>query len=516
LGKIGDPKQDKGTANPVSARIKEELAMTRNALLIAGLIGVVGGIHLATLRDGQEWGDDFSLYVAHARNIAEGRPYADTGYIYNPADAVLSPRTYPPIFPLLLVPVYLLFGMNLLAMKVFVVLLFMALLGVLAWLFHKRLPLPYVMGCLTLFALNPYVWQHKDRLLSEAPFMLFAYLSLGLAEIAQQAPSRRRAVVWGLLAGLAAYLAFGTRTVGVVLIPSFLLCDWLRQRRFGPASLAIAATFVAGVAVQKCMLVVEGSYLDQLIFDPALFVRIGLSLARALGYFLENGYSNAARLLLYACLLVPAAWSYLARLRGQRTPCELFAAFNCLILVFWPAAEYERRFLLPILPLFFLYIAEGLRRLEATSLRPVEKPAALVLSLAVLLSYAGCFTRMDSGPFQNGVNSPEAAALFDWVKKQTDPQDVFLFQKPRAFALYTGRRSLAHHRADDAPRLARTLRKHGATHVVVYHSSPFPIFQKSGRLVENFIAENATGFEKVYENDCFRVYRIRDGSLASR
>jgi 4-amino-4-deoxy-L-arabinose transferase-like glycosyltransferase len=472
--------------------------MTRNALLIAGLIGVVGGIHLATLRDGQEWGDDFSLYVAHARNIAEGRPYADTGYVYNSADAVLSPRTYPPVFPLLLVPVYLLFGMNLLAMKVFVVLLFMALLGVLAGLFYKRLPLPYVLACLALFALNPYVWQHKDRLLSEVPFMLFAYLALVLAETAQEASSRRRALAWGLLAGAAAYLAFGTRTVGAVLIPSFLLCDWWRQRRLSPASLMIVATFAAGVAAQKCLLVVEGSYLDQLIFDPALFARIGLSLARALGYFLENGYSNAARLLLYACLLVPAMWAYLARLRGRLSPCELFAAFNCLILVFWPAAEYERRFLLPILPLFFLYVCEGLRRLQTTSIRRVEKPLALSLSLALLLSYLGCFTRID------------------WVKQQTNPQDVFLFQKPRAFALYTGRRSLAHHKADDAPRLARTLRKHGATHVVVYHNSPFPIFQKSGQLVESFIADNATGFEKVYENACFRVYRIRDGSLASR
>jgi hypothetical protein len=490
--------------------------MTRNTLLIAGLIGILGGIHLATLRDGQEWGDDFSLYVAHARNLAEGRPYADTGYVYNPADAILSPRTYPPIFPLLLVPVYLLFGMNLWAMKAYVVLLFVALLGVLAVLLSRRLPLPYVLGCLTLFALNPYVWQHKDRLLSETPFMLFAYLSLMWAETAQQQASRRRALDWGLLAGAAAYLAFGTRTVGVVLIPSFLLCDWLQRRRLGTASLAILVAFSAGVVAQKCLLVVEGSYLDQLVFDAGLYARIGLSLPRAMGYFLDNGYSNAARLVLYACLLVPASWAYLMRLRGRPTPCELFAAFNCLLLVFWPAAEYERRFLLPILPLFFLYVAEGLLRLECTVLHRLAKPAAAVLSLAVLLSYAGGFTRLDDEPFRHGVSSPEAVALFDWVKTHTDRDDVFLFQKPRAFALYTGRHSLAHHKADDPPRLARTLRRHAATHVVVYHGSPFPIFQNSGRLVETFIAENPSGFEKVYDRDGFRIYRIRDGALASR
>ncbi|MGH7226552.1 MAG: hypothetical protein ACRELF_25320, partial [Gemmataceae bacterium] len=178
--------------------------MTRNTLLLIGTIGILGGIHLATLRDGQEWGDDFSLYVAHARNIAEGRPYADTGYVYNPANPVLSPRAYPPIFPLLLVPVYLLFGLNLWAMKAFVVLIFTVFLGVLAAFLRRRLPLSHVLGCLTLFALNPYVWQHKDRLLSETPFLLFAYLALMTAETAGQQASRRRALLWGLLAGTVA------------------------------------------------------------------------------------------------------------------------------------------------------------------------------------------------------------------------------------------------------------------------------------------------------------------------
>jgi hypothetical protein len=70
--------------------------------------------------------------------------------------------------------------------------------------------------------------------------------------------------------------------------------------------------------------------------------------------------------------------------------------------------------------------------------------------------------------------------------------------------------------ADDPQRLSRTLQKHGVTHLVVYHSSPFPIFQKSGRLVETLIAEEPAGFDKVYENAGFRVYQLQPGALASR
>jgi hypothetical protein len=497
---------------------KEGWAMVRNTILTVGTIAVLGGIHLATLRAGHEWGDDFSLYVAHARNLAEGRPYADTGYVYNPQNAVVSPRSYPPIFPLLLAPVYHFFGLDLTIMKAFEVLLFMVVLGVLAVVFRQRLPLPYALVCLVLFALNPYVWQHKDRLLSETPFMLFAYLALLLAEKGLEADgSRRRSLAWGLLAGLVAYLAFGTRTVGVVLIPTILGLELLRRRRLGMASLAILAAFAAGVGVQKALLPSDGSisYLDQLVFDPWRFARIGLSLVKAMGGFVENGYSSVADALLYGCLLVLAVRGYVARLRRQITVYELFTACNFMLLTVWPAAESDRRFLLPILPLFFLYVGEGLCRCQSTILRRAEQPAAAVLTLAVLVSYLGCYTRLDLGPVRDGVSTPEAAALFGWIQNKTDRDAIFLFQKPKALALYTRRSALAHHKPADDAHLWRFLRSTGVTYVIVCPSSSCTVFQSSRRMLEPFIERHSDSFEEVYANPGFRVYRLRGTVLAS-
>ncbi len=490
--------------------------MTRDFVLLAALIGALSAIHLATLRDGQEWGDDFSLYVAHARNLAEGRPYADTGYIYNPNNPVVSPRAYPPIFPLLLVPVYLVFGTNLMAMKAFAVVLFAAFLSVLVTVLRKRLPTSYVAACLTLFALNPYVWQHKDRLLSETPFMLFAYLALLWADKAAEESKRRTALFWGLAAGAVGYLAFGTRTVGAMLIPSVLLADWLRSRRIGIASIAFVLSFLVGVALQKSMLLVEGSYLDQIVFAPTLCARIALSLPRAFGGFFHNGYSDAARWVLFGCASALAAWGFGARLRKGATGYECFAVSSCLPLLIWPAAEYERRFLLPILPLFFLYMAQGIRLLHSARMPRLEPLVAATLALAVGVSYAGAYSRIDSGPIGDGVSSPEAAALFHWIRDNTDPNDVFLFQKPKALALYGGRRALAHRRLEDPSRLAPTLREHGATHLVVHRTSSLPVFRSSGRLVEAFVAAYPDRCEKVYETPGFRVYKLRPSGLASR
>src|ERR1039458_8199061 len=72
---------------------------------------------LSERRDGQDW-SDFSLYISHARNLSEGRPYAETGYILNPYFRSLSPATYPPLFPLLLAPLYTRYGLNFNVLKV--------------------------------------------------------------------------------------------------------------------------------------------------------------------------------------------------------------------------------------------------------------------------------------------------------------------------------------------------------------------------------------------------------------
>ncbi len=40
---------------------KNRLAMVQKAIVIAGILALLGSIHGATLRDGHEWGDDFVL-----------------------------------------------------------------------------------------------------------------------------------------------------------------------------------------------------------------------------------------------------------------------------------------------------------------------------------------------------------------------------------------------------------------------------------------------------------------------
>ena len=60
----------------------------------------VAVFYLSTIREGHDWGDDFSQYILHAANLASGAPYAPTRYLYNPDNPVTGPQQYPPGFPL--------------------------------------------------------------------------------------------------------------------------------------------------------------------------------------------------------------------------------------------------------------------------------------------------------------------------------------------------------------------------------------------------------------------------------
>ena len=51
------------------------------------------------------WGDDFAQYIKEAQNIAWGKPYYQSNYIYNQYNPTYAPPQYPPGFPFLLAQV---------------------------------------------------------------------------------------------------------------------------------------------------------------------------------------------------------------------------------------------------------------------------------------------------------------------------------------------------------------------------------------------------------------------------
>jgi hypothetical protein len=87
-------------------------------------------VYVATHTPGHPFAlDDFAAYVMHAENLVDGHPYTDVRYVPNPDALWMAPsHGYPPVYSLILAPVYKLRGFDLRAMKIVTVLCFGAFL----------------------------------------------------------------------------------------------------------------------------------------------------------------------------------------------------------------------------------------------------------------------------------------------------------------------------------------------------------------------------------------------------
>ncbi|HEY3219262.1 MAG TPA: glycosyltransferase family 39 protein [Gemmatimonadales bacterium] len=460
---------------------------------------LVGLFYLATIRAGHDWGDDFALYIHHARNIAARAPYAETGYIYNPHNPAIGPRIYPPGLPLLLAPVVAVFGLDLQPMKAVMVLSFVGVLLMLPRVFQRDLPPRYTAALILVMGLNPYFWDFKDQVLSDIPFLFFTLVSLYAFQRAAQAD--RRSLTYGALAGIASAAAIATRALGVVILPAFIASDVLRWRRVRRETALACGIIIALLLLQYVLGAQDGSYFDTLTDTPAAVGRNIVDYLRALSDIWVNGYTGAGRKIIFLVTLGLAGFGYFRALRGGPTVVELFPLWYAIPVILWPANQ-GTRFLIPLIPFYLYYCLLGVRGLEI-ALAP-RRYVALAFLAIVALVYSARYSTMRYGPLADGVAAPESMELFRFVEQNTAPQDIFVFNKPRALALFTGRRASAPFTPDDPCRLWRYFTEIGATYVI---TGPVGVDPEAAYL-ERFVSRYSRALVRVMGNRTLAVYRV--------
>jgi 4-amino-4-deoxy-L-arabinose transferase-like glycosyltransferase len=470
--------------------------------IAAVVIAAVAVFHFLTIRPGHYWGDDFAQYILHARNIAEGAPYGDTGYIYNPRYSNLSPRTYPPVYPLILAPIIRWGGVNLEAMKIETMLFFPAALCVIFLLFRRELRFRHSVALIAMLGFSPFLWDFKEEICSEIPFLFFLYLAfLGVRQATDAEASRRRQLVWTLVAGLAGSLGCGTRTLGILLVPSLLISDMAIHRK--PTRLAATVTLMCGLWVifQIGFAGGDASYFDQYAgWSPRVILNNSVY-AASLAYFWANGYSKAVAGLLCLVFCVLAVRGYAARARERVTSFEAFLILYLTAIVSWRGLG-GLRYLIPVLPLILFYSFVGLQNIRFPGRARMEPLVFGVLMAVVFLSYAARYSTMDFKLQAPGIHTESAREFFKFITEQTARDDVFAFAKPKALVLFTGRHAAACHAARDDSDLWDYFQEIGASYVALGPMDDEPL-----RLL---VEEHGDRFDPVYSNADFRIYRIKE------
>ena len=465
-------------------------------LCFACYLVLLGAWYLTHLREGHVWGDDFAMYIAQAKNIASGHPLARTGYIFNPRSPVLGPSSYPPLFPLLLSPVLRIWGLNIPVMKAEVVLTFLVALFLAFELLSACLTPLYGATLVAILGCSPYFYEAKENVTADLPFLAFVMLTLLV--LSKCEACGWKSLTLALTASVCVYLSFATRTAGISLLPCLIFCA-IQQRGTAARNATISAlAAVALLAIHSAVFGGNGSYFQQ------IHISLYQAAQNAIAYS-WNVYRDVLRirsaLLGGALLLVLAVLGLVGvvqRLRIRVSCLEVFTASYALMILLW-TSDQDLRFLVPLLPMWALYIGVALRKSRFAYKRQVC--AVLIVGVGIA-SYAR-YSRIDNSPIRDGLGDPSFVRMCDYIRSSTPRESVLVFAKPRLLALLTDRRASTYAIAEGDAEIWKDFAGIRAHFILVNRQ-----FAEDREYLEPLILRNAAHAREILSEAQYHLYEI--------
>lgn len=461
--------------------------------ILALCLVIIGIFQCLTIREGHEWGDDFAMYIMHAKNLAEGKPYGATGYIYNPENPNIGPRVYPPFTPLFLMPIYKFSGLSIGGMKVEMAMwLLLALIAVFK-IARQYLAFEWALGLVLIIGFSPVFSNAKEMISSDLPF-LFVVLTFLYA--ANRHMSKASSMVHGSLGiGALIYVAYATRSVALILIPT-LLCYGLLRKKAVPA--LIASGFSAVLILIQGFVLPQGETSILKLFDhsPAtIFERFIDYSWRFHGYWM-NGYSNKAAAVLFFASLLLCGLGVRAALKRPISIYDIFVIFYLVLISAY--TDDAPRYLFPVVPFYMLHILVGFTELRHLLPR-LYTPAIVLGSIVIALSYSGRYMGQEWGPHVGGLSDRQYLAMCQFIVDNTGIDEKIISLKPRLLALVTAHAASANGKIATLPAYMTSI---GAHFIVTGE------VQRDNTL-QRFCSEHSDLFELVYKTGPYALYRYR-------
>ena len=467
------------------------------------LVAIISATYFSGLTPGHVFvQDDFAAYVMHAANLVEGRPYTEIHYVPNPEAPWVSPANgYPPVYPLLLAPIYWQHGIDLRAMKIVTVATFGIFLATFAvWVKPLVSPVTRVMAVL-LVGLNPVFWSYRDLISSEFPYLMFSFLALwALRRGTANLEVHEWRTSWAVLIGILLFASYGTRTIGIALSIAVLVADLLKFKRSSCFAMTVLALLAASMVLQSVVIISPKGYLSVAHISFGSILNNLYSYAKSLSRAWENGWSKNAEVVIAVVMSFIAVFGWKRRALRAASVDNLYVLIYLGILVAW-GAQIGIRGLMPILPIYLTYVLVGAEEIVARFKQ--RAPArAFVAAMAILLTvtYVGALREPAWQASVANVLDPPAQQLFAFLQTNTEPSDPLLFSKPRSLALFTNRRTASLGPEESANHSTDFLARSRIRFVIQTPWSP-PSYMR--------LTTNAEVFEEVFRNRDFQVYRVR-------
>ncbi len=471
---------------------------------------------------GHNWGGDFSQYISQAIAIVNGtvgQQIESNAFIIENSALGLGPIVYPWGTPLLLAPVYRIFGLDLFALKAAGIVCFGIFVFLIHFFYSGQFRHPYAVYLTLLLSVNSAFITHTNSILSDIPFLLFSTLSIIVLQRMLRTKSGNKQLLWGITFGIMSFCSFQIRSNGIILLITLLCMQIL---------IMSSSLFCKNALLRKVNENSSKPYYPAHVAPYLVFVLLYF----ALSSYLPGGGEHHLKyvslislkgilknLIYYAKLLkglfpvplIPTifyAASLICFILGvikvffKNIPILVYSFGTMLLLILWPATQ-GLRFLFPLIPFYLLFAAYGGKALFSKSSANVRFFVKSSLTyLCALLLIMTSLTAWDNLSGQRsadyGAFSANAMQSYAYIKENTSDNDIIAFFKPRVLLLNTNRRGFALN-ADRS-----NLKK--ADYLLRSRDDDYEDIVAA----ENGTDEGNLQFESVFLNDEFELFEIAE------
>ena len=377
---------------------------------------------------------------------------------------MLAPKSYPGGFPLLLSPVYWLFGNNILAFKYLMGVL-LVIEGILWFELLKKYTTDWFAAlAILLLLLCQWSLRIESTIYAEVPFSacLAGFFLVANKSTKIEWFKRHSIILKTMIPGLIAGLLISLKIQGLIVILTYLGLEVIshseKNRRPGSFmeiaprlllfSLTAAAVFVGVNFISGVSLSDLSSYKNN--FIASHFITQVIENLTIYSIWLIRTFSGGNHFLGIFRFLFPAILTLLflvgifeSFLRKQSRFALYFLAYVALMIIY-PYQGYPFRLLYPILPLALLFIYRGLENLARRVSISIGRLSVFILIAAMIQILPPGITQLqECHTDTTGPDNSVSQQAFEWINQNIKPEKVIEFDKPRSLVLYTNKASFA-------------------------------------------------------------------------
>lgn len=413
-----------------------------NALYCVGILTLLLG--LSCIDIGHNWSDDFALYLQQTQALWEGNTedlLKANYFAMEHSYAHVGPYLYPNGFPILLLPIYLIFGLNFWVLKVYCLLFLIASIPFIYAIFKQfGCSTPKALAITFLVVINYHFIRFSDHILSDLPFFFFSLWSYYHLQRKQY-----NSYFQSIFLGILIFFTYNIRDIGIVLLPCLFAYQWQQFKTAKKASLGIYLlpyiSFVClwlmrwywspSVSTKQLSLLSETS-LDIIINNfYYYFLLVG-------NYFLIFRNIPTSIALVVACFFSSLILLGIYQKGNAHLPLLVYLGGTISICLIWVSFQ-GMRFLFPVLPFLIYFLLEGIKGL------PIAPKFQKYIIIGLLLSSLSQSLLTSYHYWQKDTNeaySIELQQIYQYIKNNTPKEAIIVFYKPRALRLFTQRNAV--------------------------------------------------------------------------